>query len=410
MKEKKHYIVKKVEDMNFHGEYNGNFNYVKHGHPEITIFVAPSGSKIYDDGNETDNKSTYGHIFIGIKGWNPVTKEKEALTIGFSPGDDMTTSKDNFSFDDHLRYPDASTLSIRSHNWPFLENFDKLFTLLHTYKTGEKPPPEYNIFFNNCGDFVQYVLEQSGFRNINISFEPDDLYKNLKHAADNYQTPLAIDLNGNGIQTLPSNLEIAFDFYGNNAPIQTGWIHSDDGLLVWDKNNDGVINNGNELFGDNSLLLDNSKAEDGFSALSILDSNTNGLIDTYDAPWSELKIWQDKNSDGISQKNELFTLNDMGINSIELNTSQINYYDKNGNFHKLGSSVNWSNGNKTQITDVLFHQKNKIADISEYNNKVNNIIHDMASFTSDNLYDHLPQISSAITSLNNPVITPNLLG
>ena len=72
------------------------FIIVKYGHPEITIFVAPSGSKIHDEHGETDQTSTFGHIFIGIRGWNPVTEEREAITVGFSPGDSMKTSEDNF--------------------------------------------------------------------------------------------------------------------------------------------------------------------------------------------------------------------------------------------------------------------------------------------------------------------------
>ncbi len=128
--------------MNIYGEHNGDFYYSKYGHPEITIFVAPSGSKIHDEHGETDQTSTFGHIFIGIRGWNPVTEEREAITVGFSPGDSMKTSEDNF----HLMI----TFVIQMHPLyqldhtigPLLKILKKLFTLLHTYKTGEKLPPK----------------------------------------------------------------------------------------------------------------------------------------------------------------------------------------------------------------------------------------------------------------------------
>lgn len=409
MKEKKHYSIHKVEDMNIYGEHNGDFYYSKYGHPEITIFVAPSGSKIHDEHGETDQTSTFGHIFIGIRGWNPVTEEREAITVGFSPGDSMKTSEDNFSFNDHLRYPDASTLSIRSYNWPFAKNFEKLFTLLHTYKTGEKLPPKYNLLFNNCGQFVQHVLDISGFKNIYIAFQPDDLYDNLKHAADNYRTPLAIDLNANGIQTLSSNSNIAFDFDSNKTPIQTGWLHPDDGFLVWDKNNDGVIDNGEELFGDRSLLPNNTKAQDGFLALSYLDSNRNKLIDKGDNLWSELKVWQDKNSDGITQKDELYSLDKAGINYIELNITKSHFYDLNNNFHQLESFVNWDNGNRTLITDVLLHQKPNIDNNKIPQQLMNNIINEMASFSSLGNSESIP-INQFINSIESTVsLIPNLL-
>lgn len=252
-------------------------------------------------------------------------------------------------------------------------------------------------------------LDISGFKNIYIAFQPDDLYDNLKHAADNYRTPLAIDLNANGIQTLSSNSNIAFDFDSNKTPIQTGWLHPDDGFLVWDKNNDGVIDNGEELFGDRSLLPNNTKAQDGFLALSYLDSNRNKLIDKGDNLWSELKVWQDKNSDGITQKDELYSLDKAGINYIELNITKSHFYDLNNNFHQLESFVNWDNGNRTLITDVLLHQKPNTDNNKISQQLMNNIINEMASFSSLGNSESIP-INQFINSIESTVsLIPNLL-
>ena len=99
------------------------------------------------------------------------------------------------------------------------------------------------------------------------------------------------------------------------------WVNSDDGFLVFDKNNDGLISNGGELFGDDYVKEDGSKAVDGFDALSDLDTNGDGVIDTNDIDFSSLKVWRDLNQDGITDEGELFTLTELGISSFDLGFS-----------------------------------------------------------------------------------------
>ena len=59
--------------------------------------------------------------------------------------------------------------------------------------------------------------------------------------------------------------------------------------MVWDRNNDGVINDGSELFGNNTDLDNGNKAAHGFAALADLDSNGDGVIDASDTAWTELE-------------------------------------------------------------------------------------------------------------------------
>ncbi len=66
---------------------------------------------------------------------------------------------------------------------------------------------------------------------------------------------------------------------------------------------------------------------------------------------------KEKNSDGITQKDELHSLDKAGINYIGLNITKSHFYDLNNNFYQLESFVNWDNGNSTLITDILLHQK-----------------------------------------------------
>lgn len=411
----KHHHIHKLEDMNIYTDLGSSFDPMQSNQASITIHVAPKNSAIYDSqGDKTEHRSNWGHTFMSIRGLNPLTDKYEQISIGFSPGDDWGTSADNISFNDHVIYKDASTLSITSQNAQFYQNFDSLFTLMHNYKTNNIQAPNYNpLSFSGdktCGKFIQSILEDAGIDGINIPLLPNEVYEQLKHLADNYQTPLVIDLNGNGIQTLADSFGVSFDFLGRGTQSQTGWVHPDDGLLVWDKNNDGLINHGDELFGNNSLLSNNTKAKDGFIALSEFDSNMDNVIDKTDSLWHELKIWQDKNSDGISQFNELATLGSMDIKSLELNAKDTNFYDGNGNFHKLTTKVNWNDGKQTNITDVLFHQKNTLSIPSNLQHTLDKLIDNISNFTQqDNVNISLIPLSFTNMNHNNVLLAENYL-
>lgn len=128
--------------------------------------------------------------------------------------------------------------------------------------------------------------------------------------------PLVLDLDGDGIETTPADGSVLFDHNANEQRTATGWIAPDDGLLVLDRDGNGTIDNGRELFGDNTLKSNGELAINGFDALADLDTNQDGLFDSNDAEFANVRVWQDVNQDGISQSNELFTLDQLNIESI----------------------------------------------------------------------------------------------
>ena len=132
--------------------------------------------------------------------------------------------------------------------------------------------------------------------------------------------PLILDLNGNGIETVAPNAAnpILFDLNGNGIKTGTGWVAATDGFLVLDRNGNGTIDNGTELFGDSTQLAAGGNAADGFAALAGQDSNADGVVNALDANFASLKVWQDLNQDGISQAGELKTLAELGIASLNL--------------------------------------------------------------------------------------------
>ncbi len=143
--------------------------------------------------------------------------------------------------------------------------------------------------------------------------------------------PLIFDLDGDGLETLSTDNGVYFDHDANGFAEQTGWVGADDGLIVMDRDNDGVIEDGTELFGDQTILKTGKTASDGFEALAEWDDNKDGKIDANDAIWSKLKIWQDADGDGYSSSSELFTLDEAGITAINLGSVTTNTSDGNGN-------------------------------------------------------------------------------
>lgn len=142
--------------------------------------------------------------------------------------------------------------------------------------------------------------------------------------------PLIVDLDVDGIETRSMMGGYYFDQDVNGFSEKTGWVSADDGLLVLDRNGDGVINNGGELFGDQTVLKNGRKAANGFQALAELDGNQDGKIDINDAVYSQLRVWQDINGNGVSEGGELKTLAEHGITSVHVTSTVSNTTDPQG--------------------------------------------------------------------------------
>ena len=120
-------------------------------------------------------------------------------------------------------------------------------------------------------------------------------------------SPIILDLDGDGVKTKSIENGVYFDHDNNRFAEKTGWVDANDALLVWDRDGNGQIDGGNELFGNNYQLADGSMAENGFEALKEFDSNGDGIVDARDARWSELRLWRDANGNGVVDDGELLT-------------------------------------------------------------------------------------------------------
>jgi hypothetical protein len=166
--------------------------------------------------------------------------------------------------------------------------------------------------------------------------------------------PLVLDLDGDGVETTNVADGAYFDHDANGFAEQTGWVSSDDGLLVFDRNGDGVINDGKELFGDQTLLKSGSRASNGFQALADLDDNKDGKIDANDSGFSQVKVWRDFDGDGYSSADELYTLNEIGITALNTGYTNSNKTDPNGNIRMLAGTFKKIDGTTSQMDDYSF--------------------------------------------------------
>jgi Ca2+-binding RTX toxin-like protein len=168
------------------------------------------------------------------------------------------------------------------------------------------------------------------------------------------ETPLAIDMDGDGIELVSIySRNFRFDMNGDGFAEYTGWLDADDGFLVVDNNNNGVIDNQTEMFG---------ASDNGVSAwdkLAAYDSNSDSKVDSSDANWSELLIWKDENQNGYSEAFELLSPIAAGIYGFSL--VQDTYLDESA-ANIVDGRANWldSNGNAGGYYYDVFFRVNQI--------------------------------------------------
>lgn len=212
--------------------------------------------------------------------------------------------------------------------------------------------------FKDSGNFWESLFDSMGL-NPNVGSEYDRA-RNWIPRVD----PLVLDLDGDGIETIGSNGTVLFDHDGDLLSNGTGWLKPDDGFLVLDRNGNGVIDDGTELFGSNTVgseleLNEVTNRTAGLRALDNLDTNHDDIFNASDSQYGAVRVWRDLNQDGISQVGELFTLSELGIAAINLDpdgTSDINL--GNGNVIDSHGTYVRTDGSAGQIGDLLLANNN----------------------------------------------------
>jgi protocatechuate 3,4-dioxygenase beta subunit len=162
-------------------------------------------------------------------------------------------------------------------------------------------------------------------------------------------TPIVLDLDHNGIQTIAREDSTGkFDLFGNGQAIESGWISSGDAFLAIDIDKNGKIDNLSELFGGTSK-------GDGFAKLGAFDSNGDGFVDAKDAHFGDLRVWQDLNGNHQTDAGELRTLAEAGVASLKVDHVDLPAVDAQGNLHLERSSAVMADGSSIDMADVYFN-------------------------------------------------------
>lgn len=166
-------------------------------------------------------------------------------------------------------------------------------------------------------------------------------------------SPIIIDLDGDGIALTPWQDGVQFGLRpGTTGSISWTAPESDDAWLVMDRDGNGAIDDGTEMFGNFTPqpAPEAGEQRNGFRALAVLDANHDGVVDSKDPAFTRLRVWRDGDHDGVSQPEELLDLRKVGILGLSVAYTPDKFVDRFGNRFAYRASVYAEPGRNVGMT------------------------------------------------------------
>lgn len=153
--------------------------------------------------------------------------------------------------------------------------------------------------------------------------------------------PVVLDLDGDGLELTSSIASPGFDFFGNGYAKASGWFNGGDGLLVFDANLNGLVDNGAEI----SFLHQMPGSSTDLQALAAFDTNGNSWLDAGDSEYAKFRVWRDSNFNGRTDTGELQTLSAVNVASISLSPAGGTYGQAGNAIYGTAAFTRVSGGN-----------------------------------------------------------------
>ncbi|WP_439105758.1 retention module-containing protein [Congregibacter sp.] len=173
-------------------------------------------------------------------------------------------------------------------------------------------------------------------------------------SVDGVQSPIAIDLDNDGLEYLSRDSGVVFTDESTGESVNTAWVAPDDGLLVVDANRSGTVDDSKEYV----FTEWSETAETDMEAVAeVFDTNQDGVLDAQDEQFDQFAVWQDADSDGVTDEGELTSLVDLGVESISLNYNEDSQSGTaaEGDVIVHGQSdLTWQDGSVSLVEDTSF--------------------------------------------------------
>ena len=169
-------------------------------------------------------------------------------------------------------------------------------------------------------------------------------------------SPLILNLGNGGYELTGIDDAVTFDIRGDGRPVRTSWTAKGAPMafLALDRNANGVVDSGAELFGNATRLRNGAPAANGFGALAELDDSGDGALDARDRSWARLLLWTDLDHDGETGPSELRLLRNSDVASIGLEHHYTGRVDRHGNAFRYQGGLSLAGRGVRPLYDVWF--------------------------------------------------------